>query len=66
MSEEGSFWGSLAEKLIGLILILLGVVLFYFTLTSGPALTIATGLFGFLGLVVLVSGVFLIITKPPE
>jgi hypothetical protein len=66
MSEEGSFWGGLAEKLIGLVLILLGIILFYFTLTSGPALTIATGIFGFLCFLMLISGVFLLITKPPE
>jgi hypothetical protein len=66
MSEQGSFWGGLAEKLLGLILIVLGIMLFYFTATSATALTIATGMFGFLGFVVLISGIFLLITKPPE
>ena len=67
MSEEGSsFWITLTEKLIGLILISLSILLFYFTATSTNVLSASTGLFTFLGVVVLVSGAFLIITKPPE
>ena len=67
MSEEGSsFWITLTEKLIGLILISLSILLFYFTATSTNVLSASTGLFAFLGVVVLVGGAFLIITKPPE
>jgi len=67
MSEEGSsFWITLTEKIIGLFLVVLSIVLFYFTATSVSALTISTGLFAFLGVVVLIGGVFLMITKPPE
>ncbi len=66
MSEEGSsFWITLTEKIAGLFLIILSIVLFYFTATT-PALTITLGMFTFLGVVVLIGGVFLIITKPPE
>jgi hypothetical protein len=67
MSEEGSsFWITLTEKIIGLFLVVLSIVLFYFTATSVSVLTIATGIFAFLGVVVLIGGVFLMITKPPE
>ena len=66
MSEEGdSFWISLAEKFFGLLLVALAIVLFYFTFTS-PALSLFAGLFGFLGVVVLIAGGFLIVVKPPE
>jgi hypothetical protein len=67
MSEEGdSFWITLAEKLFGLILIALSIILFYVTFTSNSVLGIFTGLFGFLGFVILIAGAFLIVVKPPE
>ena len=66
MSEEGSsFWITLTEKIAGLFLIILSIVLFYYTATT-PDLTITMGMFTFLGVVVLIGGVFLMITKPPE
>jgi membrane-bound ClpP family serine protease len=67
MSEEGtSFWATLAEKLIGLTLIILSIVLFYFTATSTATLNPFTGIFAFLGVAVLIGGAFLLVTKPPE
>ncbi len=66
MSEEGSIWISLAEKIFGLILIILSVVLMYFTATSTNVLGAFTGIFAFLGLLILVAGSFLIVVKPPE
>ncbi|HKZ87933.1 MAG TPA: hypothetical protein VJ066_02095 [Candidatus Bathyarchaeia archaeon] len=65
MSETGSFWISLAEKFFGLILLIIGAMLIYFTLSSS-ALGVFTGLFGFLSMIVVVAGVFLIVVKPPE
>jgi hypothetical protein len=66
MSQEvPSFWLSLTEKFIGIILIVLSIIMFYVTATTS-VLSIATGLFVFLGVVVLVGGAFLIIVKPPE
>jgi hypothetical protein len=67
MSEEGSsFWITLAEKIIGLILIGLSILVFYLTATSTSVLGASSGIFAFLGVVVLIGGGFLIITKPPE
>ncbi len=67
MSEEGSsFWISLTEKLVGIILIIVSILMFYFTATSTDTLNVFTGLFAFLGVVVLLGGVFLIVVKPPE
>jgi hypothetical protein len=67
MSEEGdTFWVSLAEKFFGLLLLIIGAILLYFTLTSTTYLGAFTGLFGFLSIVILAVGVFLLIVKPPE
>jgi len=66
MSEEGdTFWVSLAERLFGLLLIVIGAVLIYYTATSsglGPF----NLLFGFLSVVLIILGFFLLLVKPPE
>ena len=66
MSEGDTFWVSLSEKLIGILLAIIGALLLYFTLTSTAALGAFTGLFGFLGVVVLIVGLFLLIVRPTE
>jgi hypothetical protein len=66
MSEGDTFWVSLAEKFFGLLLAIIGGLFLYFTLTSGDFLGGFTGFFGFLGVVVLIIGLFLIIVRPPE
>ena len=66
MSEEGdTFWVSLAERLFGLLLIVIGAILIYYTATSsglGPF----NLLFGFLSIVLIILGFFLLLVKPPE
>jgi hypothetical protein len=65
MSEEGdTYWISLAEKFLGILLIIIGAIMIYFTATS--ALGSVALLFGFLAVVLLVMGVFLLLVKPPE
>ncbi len=67
MSEEGdTFWLSLAEKFFGLLLIIIGALFLYFTLSSTGALGVFTGFFGFLSIVVLIVGLFLLVVRPPE
>jgi heme/copper-type cytochrome/quinol oxidase subunit 4 len=67
VSEEGSsFWISITEKLVGIILIIVSILMFYFTATSADTLNVFTGLFAFLGVVVLLGGAFLMVVKPPE
>jgi hypothetical protein len=67
MSEEGdTFWVSLAEKSVGLLLVIISVLLFYFTATSLDNLGAFSWLFGFLGAVLLAVGIFLLLVKPPE
>ncbi|MBT0158691.1 hypothetical protein G4O51_01765 [Candidatus Bathyarchaeota archaeon A05DMB-2] len=67
MSEEGdTFWVSLSEKFLGLLLTIIGALTLYFTVTTTTALGVFTGLFGFLSIVVLGIGVFLLVVKPPE
>ena len=65
MSHEGdTFWISLLERFFGIILIIIGAVLLYFTATS--ALGGFGAFFGFLSVVLLILGIFLLIVKPPE
>jgi uncharacterized membrane protein len=66
MSEGDTFWLSLAEKFFGLLLVIIGALFLYFTLTSTDALGVFTGLFGFLSIVVLIIGLFLLFVRPPE
>jgi len=63
MSEEGSFGLTLAEKFFGLLLIIVGSLAAYFTFTSSSVLEMFTGFFGFLSILLLVLGVFLITAK---
>jgi uncharacterized integral membrane protein len=66
MSETGSFWIKMAEKFFGFLLIILSILMIYFTATSTASLGVFSGFFGFLSAVPLIVGVFLIVVKPPE
>jgi len=66
MSEGDTFWLSLAEKFFGLILTIVGALFLYFTVTATTTLGVFTGLFGFLSIVVLIIGLFLLLVRPPE
>jgi hypothetical protein len=66
MSEVETFWVSLSEKFFGLLLTVISALFLYFTFTSTDALGGFTGLFGFLGVVILLIGLFLLIVRPPE
>ncbi|MGE5533497.1 MAG: hypothetical protein ACM3UN_04030 [Bacillota bacterium] len=70
MSDEGdTFWVSLGERLFGLLLILIGAVMLYFTATSSSGVD-SLGpfgvLFGALSVILVLLGVFLLLVKPPE
>jgi hypothetical protein len=66
MSDEDTFWVSLSEKFFGLLLIVAGVVLLYFTATSTLALGVFSAFFGVLSVIILAVGVLLFLVKPPE
>jgi hypothetical protein len=66
MSGEETFWLSIAEKFFGLLLAIIGGLFLYFTLTSTAALGAFTGFFGFLSIIVLLIGLFLLVVRPPE
>jgi hypothetical protein len=63
MSEEGVFGLSIAEKFFGLILLIIGGLATYYTFTSSNALGAFTGFFGFLSIVLVALGLFLMIAK---
>jgi hypothetical protein len=64
--EEPSFWLGFTEKILGIVLIVVSILMFYFTFESVATLGVYMGLFGFLGVVVLIAGAFLVVVKPPE
>lgn len=67
MSEEtDTFWVSLAEKFFGLLLIIIGALMLYYTATSTDTLGAFSLLFGVLSLILLIIGVFLLLVRPPE
>lgn len=61
--EEGSFGLNLAEKFFGLILVAMGAIGLYYTVTSTTVLLSATGLFYLLLIVLIALGVVLLISK---
>ena len=66
MSEQGdTFWISLAEKFFGLLLVVIGAVMLYFTATTS-GLGAFTIFFGVVSVVLLIIGLFLLLVKPPE
>ncbi len=66
MSDEDTFWISLSEKFFGILLIVIGVLLLYFTATSTVVLGVFSAFFGFLCVVVMAAGAVLILVRPPE
>ncbi|HII85527.1 TPA: hypothetical protein HA273_02910 [Candidatus Bathyarchaeota archaeon] len=66
MSEGDTFWISLGEKFFGILILILGALLLYYTATSTAQLAPFPGLFGFLGIIVIAIGVVLLLVRPPE
>jgi hypothetical protein len=67
MSEEGdTFWVSLTERIFGLLLIVIGAVMLYYTATSTDTLGGFSVLFGALSVILVLLGIFLLIVKPPK
>ena len=66
MSEGDTFWISLGEKFFGLLILILGALLLYYTATSTAPLAPFPALFGFLGIIVIIIGIVLLLVRPPE
>jgi uncharacterized membrane protein SirB2 len=69
MSEEGdTFWVSLMEKFFGVILLIIGGLMIYFTATStsGSQLGAFSVFFGVISVFMLIIGLFLLLVKAPE
>jgi hypothetical protein len=67
MSDEGdTFWVSLSEKFIGLILVIIGALMIYFTATSTNVLGAFSLFFGIISAILLIIGLFLLIVRPPQ
>lgn len=67
MSDKAaSYWVKLVERIIGVVILILGVLLIYFTVTSIDNLGVFSWLFGALSAVLLIVGIFILIVKLPE
>ncbi len=67
MSDKSAgYWVKLAQRIIGLVVLIFGALLIYFTLTSLNNLGIFSWLFGALSLVLIILGIFIMIIKSPE
>jgi len=66
MSEEDTFWISLGEKFFGLLILILGALLLYYTATSTDQLGGFWGVFAFLGVAVLAVGIVMLLVRSPE
>jgi hypothetical protein len=66
MSDEGdTFWVSLAERIFGLVLIIIGAIVLYFTATTS-GISGFGAFFGALSIIMVIIGVFLLVVKPPQ
>ena len=63
MSEDGSFGAIFIEKLVGVIILLIGIVTAVYTLTSQDVLKSYVGLFTLLSVILVLLGLFLILAK---
>jgi hypothetical protein len=64
MNEEMPLQLTIAEKIIGLVLIIFGIIITYFSLNPPQGdISLLSGLFVVIGLIIAVTGVFLIIVK---
>ncbi len=63
MSEEGGFGISFAEKIFGLLLLMIGATAMYYVYTSTSQLGNASAFFACLNLVVMAVGLVLITAK---
>jgi hypothetical protein len=63
MSEESGLGLNVAEKFFGLIIFLTGILTLYYTVSSSQVLLAYTGLFGFLSIILIVLGLFLLVVK---
>jgi hypothetical protein len=63
MSEDGSFGAIFIEKLVGLIILFIGIVTTVYTLTSQDVLKSYVGLFALLSVIMVLLGLFLILAK---
>lgn len=63
MSQEGGLALSVLEKLLGFLILVLGSVSLYYTLTSLTELGNYAGLFGFLNIIMIALGLILLTAK---
>ena len=66
MNEADSYWITLTEKIVGIVLIIISGLMIYYTATSTDTLGGFSWIFGVLGAVVLIVGILLLLVRPQE
>jgi len=64
--SENNTWIILAEKICGIILIIISAIMLYYTATSTDTLGTFSNIFGALGAVILITGILLLIITPKK
>jgi heme/copper-type cytochrome/quinol oxidase subunit 4 len=59
-------WVILAEKICGIILIIISAIMLYYTTSSADILGTFSGMFTAIGIVILIVGILLLIITPKE
>ena len=66
MSQDGdTFWVSLIERVFGILLIVIGAIVLYFTATTEGIGGFGL-FFGVLSIILVIIGIFLLVVKPPQ
>jgi hypothetical protein len=65
MSESNSYWLTLADKIIGIVIIIISGLMLYYTATTS-ALGKFNVIFILLGVVILIVGIILLLIRPQE
>ena len=66
MSEKKALGLIATEKILGLIILIIGAILTYYTQTSPEAAKLLTGFFTFTGITLIILGTIMIIAKTKE
>ncbi|MCL2691319.1 MAG: hypothetical protein FWE56_03565 [Candidatus Bathyarchaeota archaeon] len=64
--SKSNIWLILAEKILAIIVIIIGAIMLYYTTTSADILKTFSGMFTAIGVIILIVGILLLIITPKE
>ncbi|MDR2719979.1 MAG: hypothetical protein LBC03_04155 [Nitrososphaerota archaeon] len=66
MSKNNTYWVILAEKILGIVTIIISAIMLYYTATNADILGTHSTIFGALGAAILIAGILLLIITPKD